>query len=1031
MKKSQTFPVKLAQAARYWLLALLPLQLLCQIAAWTPMIAPAAAAQTSPLQTQPNQSVGPFDMLLIIDESGSMWSDTDPEPPTDQKSGGGNPLPSGDGSNRIVSARQLIDLLNLEGLKNTRIGILLFSDDVTLLTPNNLVNGKPYQIINRDQDLNSLNCTSPIFADISSEDVNKGASARQALKEALKTAHQDYLLQKRNTWTDTARALKVAERVFKAGNSCRPNPGKKVAILLTDGVPETSQLPSNGGANQAWKDQYLPTVWSELAAFTARTSPDPTSLFTMLVTTDAITKQKLGLPETAENPWQKAVKDSFDPVPPPAGRCQSRYLFVPSAAEIPLAFYSLNSCFVAYDIAPPQKIEPGQTKTITFESNYAEVTLEIRKSDPKSVVTIKRPVVEGGPAVQVVAQDDSVLFETGHFPTIDPYYQAYRFIFFDSAKTPGYVWHGQWSVTADNTAAITYTTLIKRTGLDFGFVSPKPEVASWQAGRPMPIVVQVMKSDGGGNNKQADTRPNLVKNVTAKLVLLDKNGNEDSAFNSAAYTLKLQPDTSGILYVAADGKPLPIPKNADDQQKYQIQVTAENDKLDQNETLNITRKNFVLSPGYWINVVEPQPKASIAGDKLHVRTQLMYGGDQVPAGNSLSSGRSIKATLVGADGKPGAAQPCNGMADGKDFDCNLVSLTQPVAPGNYTVQLQLYDDKGPVEFSDENLPVTVTAGAAVIINPPITTPIIVTQPALGPTTTLAPTTPTTVAVTTPVAITTATPPPPPPPPTEESDLTWLGVLLGILLLVAIIAGVFLLLPRLNPLKGLSYRTSLNSAIGSTKLTGNNYKLPLNYQDSQGQGFQGGSLQISADQPKPKSIKLRLLSNPGGVQVRADGNVLGNASYTSPNRETLVTIGNTSYTITNPYVKGSSPQLQPVGSNMGWQDPNATQGPGNLFGNNGNQNGMNNGILTNQPTQDLNGYNNGAGATTNPGWMPPTNNNQPYNGSNGYPPPNQPYNGNNGYPPPPNPYNGGGNAGPAQETEPSPRPGDIFGGGRNP
>jgi len=958
------------------LVMLLGWQLLGGWVGWEPT--PLAQAQTN---TPPNQ----FDLLLLIDESGSMWRDQANDAPPPPRTINGQLVYDYANVRRIKSSDNLIEFLHLEGQKLTRVGVLLFSDDVSYVTPqswktnpdkNNLA--PAFKSINNQQSLDNLTCSSPIFTDLGD------TTERQALIDALNAAHSDYAKPERSSWTDTKRALQVAKSVFSS-ESCRPNGSQrtKVMAVLTDGVPETQAFPSKSGTNlnPNWQKNYLPQVWSEFDNITAgKDTTNSVSLFTILVTGEGITNKNLGLPDTASNPWKEAVNKSHDPIPGSTNPCPNRYLFVPTANEIPIVFNIMSACLSGKAYQPPINVGKGQQKKYFFESNYSEVTLIINKQDPNTKVTIYRPLSDGGTATAdpnaEVKPNDLVLFQSGNIPSLKQDYETYRFIKKNNVDGK-YPWVGNWLVTVDNTADISFTPLLSKTGYTFNLLNPASDIKDWSAARPMPLQVGIVQQD----DQQPAGSGKVAQNVVAKLVKTNGAGGAvDSSFSPI--TTNLTPNDSS--YNTDPAKPLAIPKDANGY--YNVEITGTLD----NQPLTLTHA-YNIAPAKWLQFLTPTSNSSLGADKLHVQVQLFYGDKQQPSGMSLSSGDVVNASLLPVDsnGKVGTAAPksCKAATNGKDFDCDFVALTQPVTPGNYVVRAGLYTNGKLTELSEVDLPLNVTAAPLppTVVEPPSTVaPVGTTQvslnPIVPPTTTVAPLPATTIVVQ----------PIPVDPPATTNDLSWLLWLLLFLVVAGIMLFVVLfVLPRRNTLNGLYYSSTVT---GRTPLKGRSYNLKMRFQTDQlSTADQAGpTLVISAVTTKPKAVKYQLQPGPAMPPVLLNGAPLGpGGSTSSGERETVVQVGDfTTYTITNPNGKASlnnnigNPNpyaaTEPIGngagtffnsSNRGGNQPNAPATPQQTFF----------GGANNQPPPNGNGQTNAGSPTNQAGSnFQPGSNNRPAN-----------------------------------------------------
>lgn len=158
------------------------------------------AASTLPAIAQESRPVPNLDIILIIDESGSMWLQNDPAIPkagaTLGTVGGGWENPGW----RIVLARHFANLLGVEqsGAQH-RLGLVVFGSEARLAAPlTDVHNPGERAALIRDLDINHKNMT----------------------------------------WTNIPEALRVAQEEMEAHGRSDPNT-KRAIVLLTDGKHET------------------------------------------------------------------------------------------------------------------------------------------------------------------------------------------------------------------------------------------------------------------------------------------------------------------------------------------------------------------------------------------------------------------------------------------------------------------------------------------------------------------------------------------------------------------------------------------------------------------------------------------------------------------------------------------------------------------------------------------------------------------------------------------------------------------------
>ena len=152
---------------------------------------PAAADDARPLPD--------LDIILIIDESGSMWLQNDrPVPATLQK---GTPQPGWDHPGwRIVMANMFANVLGIEQSgANHRLSVVVFGSDAKLASP---------------------------LADI------QDLGAREAFLRAIDANHKNM------TWTNIPEALRLAMDEIERTGRLEPNV-KRAIVVLTDGKHET------------------------------------------------------------------------------------------------------------------------------------------------------------------------------------------------------------------------------------------------------------------------------------------------------------------------------------------------------------------------------------------------------------------------------------------------------------------------------------------------------------------------------------------------------------------------------------------------------------------------------------------------------------------------------------------------------------------------------------------------------------------------------------------------------------------------
>jgi hypothetical protein len=301
-----------------------------------------------------------LDLILLIDESGSAWDHTDPEPEPgfSAEQWQNRKLPQ-----RIQSAQLLVNLLAAEP-RNTdhRVAVYLFGTET-------------HQVVTM-------------------------SSVRDDYKAINEQIQKDHYAKGNMYWTDTKTAFtKAYEKLVEY-----PDPHRRRAVvIITDGRPETEEANLQDGADstrgQTYRNDYLPqnsakiNEINELSGIGCnQTDVNPGKVFLLAVGQAAMDTED-------DTYWTKTLGNHY--------RVVNNYSVLNGEVSL-LAAQIL--CSVGGDMSLPER--PPYTHSFTVPSNTSHIKFTIVRNDPasESLVTPpgqNKPITSETAGVRVIESDNS------------------------------------------------------------------------------------------------------------------------------------------------------------------------------------------------------------------------------------------------------------------------------------------------------------------------------------------------------------------------------------------------------------------------------------------------------------------------------------------------------------------------------------------------------------------------------------------------------------------------------------------------
>jgi hypothetical protein len=416
------------------------------------------------LQAQEDQPFPELDLVLLIDESGSMWLRTDREQGSsevvlDEDTG----VPVLEWPDippyRIQAAQMLINMLATEqrttGEAGHRVSVYLFGEEVKLAGGQVLPDGRVLPVVENF----------PV------------AGNAEEINTAIVQTHYDL---GNNLWTDTEMALEQAYQVLEPLNEASR---RSVVVLITDGRPERENANLLEGADTPEGQAYggyledIKTTISRLDEVpNARNAcPDVQNarpVYLLGVDTEALTALA-GTPYVSEEYrsfWEQAnvVGDQYRPVS---------------------NFSRLNSevtALVSELLCAPAPVTRGpDSPPITYEyemqSNYSSAIFSISKSQLDTRIIIFDAA--GNP----IESDQLGVEQTGEATTSE--------VWTFNQQEFGGEWSGTWEVKIEGSGGtVEFNPTFFTENYSIDLIEPKGD--SYPAGRALNLIGRVLDEDG-------------------------------------------------------------------------------------------------------------------------------------------------------------------------------------------------------------------------------------------------------------------------------------------------------------------------------------------------------------------------------------------------------------------------------------------------------------------------------------------------------------------------------------------------------
>lgn len=322
-----------------------------------PLIWVVFLGSTHPTSAQTGQGTTDLDIILVIDESGSMWLTNDP--PILKTDANGKTTEENPGW-RIVMADMFADLLGVEASGDHRLGVVMFGTDAKLVQP-----------------LTSL----------------KNEATRDSLKTAIDDAHENL------KWTDILEALVTAEHELDSHGRSGANV-KRAVIFLSDGVYETHANMTQEERDDAYK-QIRQLVQSSFVG--------KYPVYTVALTSDAFKKDPGNL--YYKNIWDEIASNTGAQYFEPEVSAPENRKSLLDAYHAIICRLLETSC----DPLPSPVTAPTET-TFPIEDGLQQVIFTIVKYEPGIKITIIRPNgIAARPTDPDVAVSQSNLTESWSF----------------------------------------------------------------------------------------------------------------------------------------------------------------------------------------------------------------------------------------------------------------------------------------------------------------------------------------------------------------------------------------------------------------------------------------------------------------------------------------------------------------------------------------------------------------------------------------------------------------------------------------
>lgn len=543
-------------------------------------------------QAQDNNSPRQFNVVILLDESGSMWVDTDKEIPEVGKpvpvdAATGLPLYTSAPA-RITAVQSLLTAMSGEwGAARFNTGIIAFGTEATTIV-----------------DLQ------PAATNLESN-VKKLWDSHKTIRDSLATNRQ---------YTNTRDALRLANQLLyyedgtpKAGDP--RHPGTNVVLMISDGVPETLQ--TVGSTDPNVREPLYTEVRAEIEQLTNRKA----RFISMILST---------------NPASQNV--NYDFWANIATQVAANLSTAQGTGDSSCGFWKINSSDVLGNNAlgvlqcllgnpppgpNPPRLDQTHTEGVYGVEEYAnELLITINKNNPQIRVEVLRP--GSSTPIRASANDQGDTVDHTNAGLTEGYHIKHN----PGSTAP---WVGCWTIRMSAqapeipNAQVDFITI---TSGDYILRFDKPSSPVWPVGKPLPLMVGVY------SNTQQLVNPGTVK--LDPTVSLDVSGPGQAqtlnlAGSGAVYEGLYNGNTVAGAYTltaSISGTELHRPSSAT--------VACPNTNIQAGKLTRTLPLDVRLIP--WVALVEPSPDSNMPSDDFQVRARVMTGTNAL----TLAPGDSVQ-----------------------------------------------------------------------------------------------------------------------------------------------------------------------------------------------------------------------------------------------------------------------------------------------------------------------------------------------------------------------------------------------------
>jgi hypothetical protein len=552
--------------------------------------------QASPTQAKPALQEEPkYNIVLLIDESGSMWCErcNDTEAPNLDVVPKDDWLPLYETPPmRLKAVEGLMANMAVEPkVTNFNVGIVAFHSKATTVTPLQQVG---------DAD-NLRNMIKALYQN----------------HESVFKEWKDSAARGQPLTTNTAEAIQQAyDMLFEASGVPKIKEGKNVVLMISDGVPEVRG--SSKSAEHSKTAQLVQKLTGNKAQFISLLIFNPSA------------RPEAQVKDEDRNFWADLAKG-----PGAVQACD--YWEVSDSKLLFQSTQNILRCILTGNTTQPPvfTLTEGTPKQFAVESYIKEVSVTIKKNNPRTVVEVLRP--NGNPLPKMPSGTDAG--DTISYRSVGSS-ESYR-IAHPSGTTNS--WVGCWTVTvkaaeeADKRVPVEFVPVAY--AADYSLKFNRPEASVWQVGKPLPVEVELLDNNGQGINPTA-----LGVNDPLSLLVRrpdDTSGSQPLPLQGASYTGQYKADVEGSYVFTATINAANLLKSSN--------LGCQSILQSQPGQIAAGRRiEMKLQP--WLDLQSPKQGEQVRSDQFKAQAQVMMG-NQGAQNDSLVQGE-VKAEIINRnDGK--------------------------------------------------------------------------------------------------------------------------------------------------------------------------------------------------------------------------------------------------------------------------------------------------------------------------------------------------------------------------------------------